>query len=285
VKARATIEGTLLEAVFGILDTATRTTVRKLIKNGRVAVDGKVQARPDFPVSPGQTVEISPRFRERPPFDILFEDDHLMAVDKAAGLLSIATDKEHYRTLYRMVSDYVKEATGGTGKIFIVHRLDRDVSGVMVFAKDEPTKRRLQTGWAGAEKTYDALVEGSPPAAEGTVRNWLCENRAYRVYVCGKDAQGAREAITHYRVIKAGVSHCMVEVRIETGRKHQIRVHMAGLGCPIVGDAIYGTGKSGGELALHAQSLAFDHPFTGRRTTITARLPSRFRSFCRPGAS
>jgi len=285
VRARTRIEGTLLDAVLRILDTATRTTVRKLIKNGRVAVDGKVQARPDFPVLPGQAVEIAPRGRERPLFTILLEDDHLVAVDKTAGLLSIATGREHHETLYRMVSDYVKETTGGQGRIFIVHRLDRDVSGVMVFAKDEPTKRRLQKGWAGAEKIYHAVVEGRPPAAEGTARNWLRENRAYRVYVCDRDARGAREAVTHYRVIKAGARYCTVEVRIETGRKHQIRVHMAGLGCPIVGDDTYGTGASGGELALHAHSLTFDHPATGRRTTITSHLPSRFRSLSQPGSS
>jgi 23S rRNA pseudouridine1911/1915/1917 synthase len=277
VRVRTVIEGTLLDVVIRMLDTATRTTARKLIKNGRVEVDGEVRTRPAYPVLPGQTVEISPRGRKRPPFTILLEDDHLVAVDKPAGLLSIATDKEHHRTLYRMVSDYVKEAGGGKGRIFIVHRLDRDVSGVMVFAKDEPTKRRLQKSWAGAEKIYRAVVEGRPPAAGGTVRNWLRENRAYRVHVCDRDAGGAREAVTHYRVIRDAAPHCTVEVRIETGRKHQIRVHMAGLGCPVVGDDTYGTGMPGGDMALHAHVLTFDHPSTGRRTTITSRLPPRLR--------
>jgi 23S rRNA pseudouridine1911/1915/1917 synthase len=278
VRARTRTEGTLLDAVLRMLDTATRTTARKLIKNGRVSVEGKVQARPDFTVLPRQTVEISPRGRERPLFTILLEDDHLVVVEKPSGLLSIATDKEYHQTLYRMVSDYVKETAGGRGRIFIVHRLDRDVSGVMVFAKDETAKQQLQKGWAGAEKIYHAVVDGRPAASEGTVRNWLRENRAYRVYTCSRDAEGAREAVTHYRVIKSGARYSTVEVRIETGRKHQIRVHMAGLGCPIVGDEIYGTGTPGGELALHAHSLTFKHPSTGKRTTITSPLPSRFRS-------
>jgi 23S rRNA pseudouridine1911/1915/1917 synthase len=285
VKARTKIEGTLLDAVLQIMDTATRTTVRKFIKNGRVAVDGELQTRPDFPVIPGQTVEIAPRGREHPPFAVLFEDDHILVVDKAAGLLSIATDKEQQKTLYRMVSDYVKEATGGRGRIFIVHRLDRDVSGVMVFAKDETTKQQLQKGWAGAEKIYHAVVEGRPDPAEGTVRNWLRENRAFRVYACGRENRDAKVAVTHYRVLKSAASYCTVEVRIETGRKHQIRVHMAGLGCPIVGDDIYGTAKSGGEMALHAHSLTFDHPSTGRRLTITSPPPSRFRQSFRSGSS
>jgi 23S rRNA pseudouridine1911/1915/1917 synthase len=277
VRARVRAEGILLDTVLRILDTATRTTARKFIKNGRVSVEGKVQVRPDFKVLPGQTVEISPRGRERPLFTILLEDDHLVVVEKPSGLLSIATDKEYDQTLYRMVSDYVKESAGGRSRIFIVHRLDRDVSGVMVFAKDETTKQKLQKGWADTEKIYHAAVDGILPAPEGTVRNWLRENRAYRVYVCTRNAEGAREAVTHYRVIKAGARYSTVEVRIETGRKHQIRVHMAGLGCPIVGDEIYGTGAAGGELALHAHSLTFKHPSTGQRTTITSPLPSRFR--------
>lgn len=266
-----------------MLGSATRTTVRKLIKNGRVAVDGMVQTRPDFTVRSGQTLEISPRRRARPPFTILLEDDHLVAVDKPAGLLSIATGKEQHKTLYRMVTDYVRETTGGPDRIYIVHRLDRDVSGVMVFAKDAPAKLRLQERWAGAEKIYHAVVYGRPPADEGTVRNWLCENQAHRVYACDKGAPGAREAVTHYRVIKAGARYCAVEVRIETGRKHQIRVHMAGLGCPVAGDDTYGTETSCQELALHAHSLAFNHPSTGRRTTVTSRLPPRVRNLPRSG--
>jgi 23S rRNA pseudouridine1911/1915/1917 synthase len=278
VRARAGTESTLLDAVLRMLDTATRTTARKIIKNGRVSVEGKVQARPDFTVLPRQAIEISPRVREGPLFTILLEDDHLVAVEKPSGLLSIATEKEYHQTLYRMVSEYVKETAGGRARIFIVHRLDRDVSGVMVFAKNEASKQRLQKGWGDAEKIYHAVVDGNPPASEGTVRNWLRENRAYRVYTCGKEAEGAREAVTHYRVIKAGARYNTLELRIETGRKHQIRVHMAGLRCPIVGDEIYGTGTPGGELALHAHSLTFKHPSTGKRTTITSPLPPRFRS-------
>lgn len=285
MKARAGIDGTLLDAVIRILDTATRTTARKLIKKGRVAVDGVVQPRPDSPVLSGQTVEISPRNPERPPFPILLDDDRLVAVDKPAGLLSIATDREQHRTLYRIVSDYVKETAGGRSRIFIVHRLDRDVSGVMLFARDEPAKRRLQKDWAGSEKIYRAVVEGRLPSAEGTVRNWLRENRAYRVFASDGEVTGAREAVTHYRVIEAGARFSAVEVRIETGRKHQIRVHMAGLGCPIAGDGIYGTGSSGAGLALHAHSLSFDHPSTGRRTTIASPLPSRFQTLFQPGSA
>jgi 23S rRNA pseudouridine1911/1915/1917 synthase len=288
VKARAKTGGALLDVVVDVLATATKTAARKLIKHRRIAVDGEVQPRPDSPVLAGQLVELLPlpaevreqaaaraaaRTAPRLPFTVLLEDEHLIVVDKPAGLLSIATAKEQQRTLYRMVSDHVKE-TGG-GRIFVVHRLDRDVSGVMVFAKHEAAKRRLQAGWAGAEKIYRAVVEGRPPGKQGTVQGWLRENSFLRVVACRETAPGAQEAVTHYRVVRDDAARPELEVRIETGRKHQIRVHLASLGCPIVGDKVYGTGGRGGGIALHAHALTFEHPFTGRRLTVTSPLPTR----------
>lgn len=277
-----------------MMDSASKTTVRKLIKGFRVAVEGEVQVRPDHQVNEGQAIEVLPSSKEKsktspkgtkglkrvkhPPFKILLEDDNIIVVDKPAGLLSIATDKEKLKTLYRMVSDYVKASATEARLIFIVHRLDRDASGVMVFAKDEPSKRKLQKDWAGAEKIYHAVVEGHPKQAEGTIKNWLCENTARIVYVCNKEAKGAQEAVTHYKTIKSNGPHSLLEVRIESGRKHQIRVHMAHMDCPIVGDDIYGATKTQGKaIALHSHSLSFDHPVTGKRITIVSPLPTRFR--------
>lgn len=289
MKASARTGGALLDVVGAILTTATRTTARKLIKHRRVTIDGVVQPRPDAAVRAGQVIEISgppdvsraraaARVSPGLPFAVLFEDEHLVVVDKPAGLLSIATASEQQRTLYRMVSAHVKEATDGRGRIFIVHRLDRDVSGVMVFAIGEPAKRRLQAGWASSEKVYRAVVDGRPPDREGTVRGWLREDRTLRVVGCAKDAPGAQEAVTHFRVIRDDAPRHELEVRIETGRKHQIRVHLASLGCPIVGDRIYGRGRMGAGMLLHAHSLTFEHPFSGERLTVTSPLPPRFRS-------
>jgi len=286
VKAGATLE----ETVLVMLDSASKSKARKLIRNHRVTVDGEAVNRPDHAVRAGQSVEIVSAGRERPakrtpsagrkrlPFAILLEDEHVIAVDKPAGMLSIATDKEKSRTLYRMVSDYVKASTEGEKKIFIVHRLDRDVSGVILLAKDQKTKRALQEGWGNAEKIYRAVVSGRPPKKEGAVESWLCENKAHLVYACDKTTPGAEKAVTHYRLVRSGVSGSLVEVRLETGRKHQIRVHMASLGCPIAGDRLYGRpvrGMSG--IGLHALRLSFDHPATGKRVTIESPLPARLK--------
>jgi 23S rRNA pseudouridine1911/1915/1917 synthase len=284
----------LEETVLRMLDSSTKSKVRKLIRNHRVTVDGEAVNRPAHKVSRGQTVEIVKAGRERPvktvrpsggkrlPFPVLFEDEFLIIVDKPSGMLSIATERERSRTLYRMVSDYVKASTEGEKRIFIVHRLDRDVSGVMVLAKDEKTKRRLQGEWSSAEKIYSAVLDGHPPQKEGTVEGWLCENRAHRVYACDKTKPGAEKALTHYRVVNTSGSRSVVEVRLGTGRKHQIRVHMASLGCPISGDRLYGThvrGMSG--IGLHALSLSFDHPHTRRRITTKSPLPRRLKDLLR----
>jgi len=290
MKVKIKEEGTLEEAVLRMLDSSTKSNVRKLIKNHRVTVDGEAVIRPAHEIRAGQTVEIVKAGRERPartgplnrrrrlPFPVLFEDEFLIVVDKPAGMLSIATERERSRTLYRMVSDYVKAATEGAKKIFIVHRLDRDVSGVMVLAKDEKTKRALQGGWASAEKTYRAVLDGRPKEKEGKVEGWLCENRANQVYVCDKKTHGAEKAVTSYRLVRASGARSLVEIKIETGRKHQIRVHMASLGCPVAGDRLYGTpvrGMSG--IGLHAVTLAFDHPHTGRRISLKSPLPQRLK--------
>jgi 23S rRNA pseudouridine1911/1915/1917 synthase len=298
MKAKARTAGTLQDAILEMMESASITSVRRLIKNHRVTVDGQMQPRPDFAVLPGQTIEISQKGKEgkkrapgpaplktargakrRLAIRILLEDEHLIVVDKPTGMLSIATDKERRKTLYWKVMDYVKESTAGKGRIFIVHRLDRDASGVMVLAKDEKTKRKLQKNWAGTQKVYRAVVEGRPPRAEGTVRNFLCENRAKRVYVCDKDVEGSQEAVTHYRILRGQGPRRLIEVTIETGRKHQIRVHMAStLRCPILGHDMYGLGKSGTRgIALHSHSLTFDHPATGKRITVKSPVPGRFR--------
>lgn len=211
--------------------------------------------------------------------DILYEDAQVIAVNKPAGLLSIATDKGEAKTLHALLNDDVARRSRGAERVFIVHRLDRDVSGVMLFAKSLEAQDALQRNWARCEKLYYALVEGRPAQESGTIRTFLRENRAFRVYSTTEGGD-AKLAVTHYRVVKAMRDHALLEVRIETGRKHQIRAHLSELGCPIVGDERYGAAKSRIRgLGLCAWSLAFDHPATGRRMKLAVPMPRVMMAF------
>ncbi len=295
---------------------ASATKVRSLIKKGAVLVDGRAAPRPDSTVSAGQSVEIkgkkdreprSKRGREdrkaerRHLLEILYEDDHIIAAQKPAGMLSISTKTENMNTFYRAVSDHVKENSGGRGKIFVVHRLDREVSGVMLFAKSQEVKKALQDSWEKAEKVYTAVVHGRPPRDKGTITGWLCEVGENLVRSCpappaaqkkqetasmDKKRPVAKMAVTHYRVVSESRDQnlCLLEVRLETGRKHQIRVHLRDMGCPVAGDKKYGVLpqkaalglRQLGQMGLHASRLSFTHPVTGRRVIIESPAPASF---------
>ncbi len=290
---------------------ASATRVRMLIKKGAVLVEGRPVLRPDEIVRPGQGIEITEKksrgpvkkARRGPLLKILYEDEYLIAAEKPAGMLSISTEKEHLNTFYRAVSDHVKEKSRGREKIkiFIVHRLDREVSGVMMFAKDQEVKKALQDSWDKAEKVYNAVVEGLPPKKEGTVTGWLCEvgenlMRSCPAPAAGDKASRAKLAVTHYRLIAESRGLGLIEVRLETGRKHQIRVHLRDMGCPVIGDRKYGVfvlpgQKAGGEnkkgpaasfyqgfkrMGLHAARLSFIHPVTGRKVVIESPVPKSF---------
>ena len=274
-------ETTLLPFLLLQVRDKSRNTVKGLLSRRQVLLDGRVVTRFDTPLRPGQRVELLPRAAAglaELPFPILYEDGGLIAVDKPAGLLSVGNEKERRRTAYRAVSDYVKAREPGR-RVFIVHRLDRDTSGVLVFAKEEGLKRALQDSWEKAVKKrgYTAVVEGAPPRREGTVRSWLRETATHLVY-SGPRGGGAKEAVTRYRAAAENRGYTLVRVEIDTGRKNQIRVHMGDLGCPIAGDRQYGAKTDPlGRLALHADTLIFTEPRTGRELRLEAPVPPPFR--------
>jgi tRNA pseudouridine32 synthase/23S rRNA pseudouridine746 synthase/23S rRNA pseudouridine1911/1915/1917 synthase len=208
---------------------------------------------------------------------ILYEDRDILVVDKPAGLLTIATDDEKERTAYHHLTEYVRKGQARSrNRIFIVHRLDRETSGVLVFAKTEDAKFTLQEHWEETEKTYLAVVPGHLTKHEGVIESYLTENTVHVVYSTNNPEKG-KWSRTAYRVLRETKEHSLLEVDLLTGRKHQIRVHLANIGHPVVGDKKYGPTKEGhARLLLHAYRLSFPHPFTGRRLQFEAKVPSHF---------
>ena len=211
--------------------------------------------------------------------EIVYEDSDLIVVNKPGGLLTMATDRGNDVTAYSVLTDYVRRKSPRS-RIFIVHRLDRDTSGLLIFAKNPETKHALQDYWNEAvrERIYVALTEGSPDPPEGICVSWLKDNpKSFKVSSCPYD-NGGRKAVTHYRQIGAFGDYALVEFELETGRTNQIRVHAAQMGHPIAGDRKYGAATSPiRRLALHARSIVFTHPWTGETLSFDTGIPGEFR--------
>jgi len=215
---------------------------------------------------------------------VVHEDDAVIVVDKPSGLLTIATATERARTAYALLTDYVRGGNPRSrARVFIVHRLDRETSGLLVFARTETAKRRLQDGWAETRKQYFAVVHGAVSPAEGAISGYLAENAVGGVYEVTDPSRG-KAARTDYRVVRRNRRFSLLEVDLLTGRKHQIRVHLAGTGHPVVGDRRYGPpDKTRKRLALHAAGLAFRHPVSGAELSFRSPLPPELSAIV-PGA-
>ncbi len=271
---------TLLPFLLARVKGKSRNNVKSLLSRRLVAVDGVPLSRFDAPLLPGQQVSILPASAPRAdalPFPILYEDEHLIVVNKPAKLLSVANDKEKTRTAYHLVTDYVK-ARRVDDRIFVLHRLDRDTSGVLMFARDAETKELFQARWNEivTRRGYLAVVEGVPKPAQDTIRSYLVETDTHLSF-SGAPGKGAKEAVTSYQIVKAGSGYALLDISIETGRKNQIRVHMKEKGCPVAGDKQYGARTNPiGRLCLHANELSFTHPATGEQITFKAKMPRDF---------
>ncbi len=277
----------LLEYLFKKLAPQTKTSIKQILKHGSVRVNGRTVTLHRHALKPGDRLEIlGPKaaafeqFKSRLSFKIVDEDPDLIVVEKPAGLLTMGTETEKEKTLYFMLTEFVRtKSRERHARIFIVHRLDRDASGLLVFAKTENAKRRLQAGWDKVVKKYYAVSEGVPQKESGHIESDLAEDHFKRVYIPGKFSPQARRARTQYRILKKGPRYALLDVRLETGRKNQIRVHLTSLGCPIAGDKKYGA-KSDPfrRLALHAYFLSFPHPVTGQLKTYETPCPENFNS-------
>lgn len=205
---------------------------------------------------------------------IIYEDSDLIVVEKPPGLLTISTAGVKTGTLYYELTDYVRKGNARSReRVFIVHRLDRDASGILVFARNERAKSHLQSQWEDVSKTYLAVVRGSVRPMSGTITSYLAENKAHVVYSTPNRTEG-KLSRTAYRVLREGDGRSLLSIDLLTGRKHQIRVHLAEKGHPIVGDKRYGNlDRVHRRLALHAKSLAFNHPATGERMAFATKTP------------
>ena len=278
MKLTANRPGALLDWLLTELQGPSRTQIKKWLTHGRISVNGRVQTRHDTPLSMRDTVEISSFSVTKSPsgLRVLHEDASILVVDKPAGLLTIASEKEKERTAYFEMNEYLRRSRG---RVFIVHRLDRDTSGLVVFAKTEEAKRRLQHSWEKTKKLYYAVVQGTLRKPSGTISSHLSQNRALKVY-SGPETRTSKLAITHYRVIRRGKKYSLLEVEPVTGRKNQIRVHLADIEHPVVGDEKYAA-SGGVRLALHAWKLTFLQPATGKPVTFESPLPEELKKLAR----
>ncbi len=219
-----------------------------------------------------------PTKRRRPGgMTLLHEDRDLLVVVKPAGLLTIGTARDKSRTAHSLLNDYVRKGDSKSrNRVYVVHRLDRDTSGVLLFAKSEAAKQFLQEHWDKTDKCYLAIVHGRLTAQTGTISSYLAENAAHNVYSTPDPARG-KLSHTAYRVVRESRGNSLVEIQLLTGRKHQIRVHFAEQGHPVLGDRKYGKhAPAAKRLALHARAITFTHPFNGRLMTFDTGMPEDF---------
>ncbi len=261
----------LLKFLYAELSGVPRGKVKSYLEHRQVMVNGSVTTKFNLELKPRDIVKISMSegARETRGIEIIYEDEHLLAVNKPAKLLTVATDGEKLRTAYAMLSENRR------GSIYVVHRLDRDTSGVLLFAKSAKVRDMLQEDWNGTVtlREYLAICEGSFEKKRGRCDTLIAENSAHVMY----SSREGKLAITDYEVVRESAGFSLVRLELHTGRKNQIRVHMKELGHPVVGDKKYGSASNPlGRLGLHASALGFTHPVTGKETIIKAKTERKF---------
>ena len=273
----------LMRFLIQQLPSKNRHNIKTLLGNKQVLVCGKVITQFNHILNTGQKVKIvSGRLSKEKLYkgiSIVYEDHHLIVIDKQAGVLSIATDSQKDNTAFSMLSSHVKEHDA-ENKIFIVHRLDRDTSGLMLFAKSENIKELLQESWNDTiiERTYVAVAEGKVNELEGTITSYLKESSTFKVF-SSQDPNNGLKAVTHFDVLKTNRYFSLLKLNLETGRKNQIRVHMEEIGHSIIGDKKYGAKTNPiGRLGLHALVLSFTHPITKEVLRFETNIPKKFLS-------
>ena len=270
----------LLDFLFEIYPDKSRTAVKTLLSSRKVSIGGAPITQFNFKLFPGDEILISKtsiQKKERSNLPIIYEDDDLIVINKPSGLLSVASDKEKGSTAFRMVNDY-EQQKDKHNRIFVVHRIDEDTSGVLLFAKKAELAKALQDNWNDlvSKRGYYAIVEGKMKSPSGTIKSYLKKNSLNLMYSSPKPGDG-QLAITHYKVIKESSKYSLLDVNIDSGRKNQIRVHLGERGHNVIGDDKYGEPSNPlGRLGLHAYELDIKHPFTNKRFEFKAPIPKEF---------
>ena len=270
----------LLEFLLETLKDQSRNSVKSLLTNHRVSVDGAPISQYNFQLTKGDVVIISKtpiHKKTRSNLPIIFENEEFIVINKPSGLLSIASDKEKGSTAYRMLTDYVQQKDKHN-RIYVVHRLDEDTSGVLMVAKNEKIRDLLQEKWNDlvSKRGYYAIVEGQLKDKSGTVKSYLKKNAQNMMYSSKKAGDG-QLAITHYKVMTESDKYSLLDVNIDSGRKNQIRVHLGDLGHHVIGDDKYGNPSNPiKRLGLHAYELVLEHPVSHKIMRFTAPMPKEF---------
>ena len=272
-----------LMAFLGIhFNGKSRNALKAMLSRKQICVNSKPVSQFNLSLQPGDrvTVNTSPTTYElkHSKVKIVFEDDYLIVIEKAEGLLAVATDeKKDELTAFSILFDYVKRKDT-RNRLFVVHRIDRETSGLMMFAKSREIQLSLQENWHEnvTERVYIAVVEGIPSKEEDTIVSFLRESKSFKIH-SGSMNDFGKQAITHYRLIRKNEDYSMLKVELETGRKNQIRVHMQEIGHPIIGDKKYGAAPSPiGRIGLHARVLAFRHPVSNEELRFETSIPKKF---------
>lgn len=274
-------EAQLLDWLIANLKPLSRNKVKDILQGRGIKVNGKIVTQFDYPLTAGQKISVS-KSKKNDTFksryvNLVYEDPYLVVIEKKPGILSMAAG--HKSLNVKSVLDDYFHRTRQRCTAHVVHRLDRDTSGLMVYAKDMQTEQILEHEWHNIvyDRRYVAVVSGEMEDDEGTIANWLKDNKAYVTFSSPVD-NGGKYAVTHFHVLDRTTEHSLVEYKLETGRKNQIRVHSADMGHPVCGDVKYGNGDDPiHRLCLHAYMLCFYHPVTRARMEFQTPIPSQFR--------
>lgn len=271
---------TLLEFLFEQYPDSPRTRIKKLLQSGNVKVNSKPTTLHSYSLKPGDTVDFSLKsgmvIKATLPYPVLYDDEDYIVIDKPAGIATSSIDGS--ANIQNIVSEFLKTITKGVMRTYVVHRLDKEVSGVLILAKSESAMESIKEKWDETEKHYLAYVEGIPEKPEDTIRSWLSEDGMQKMHSV-KESPNSKLAITNYKVIRVVNDNALLDIRTETGRKNQIRVHLSDIGHPIIGDRKYGaSAEFVRRVRLHACSISFPHPATGKFVIVESPMPKGFLS-------